>query len=143
MASDGTKYLLRPTVHEGIDHEAAAFDQNTGDFINAVLAGVLARGIAGDLAIQAIDRGLVPPPKRRMRPRLPWEHDGENWHYGPWTMVRRGDHRHNEATKLPGEGWFLYGPGLDEPRDLKAMARAKATDAANEYIAMHPAPEGD
>ena len=100
-----------------------------------MLAGVAHRGLAHGLATTAIEKGLVPQPKRRLRATLPWESDGENWHYEEWTLVREGDRAHTERTKLPGEGWFLHGPGFEPPHDLGTMAASKAKDRANDLLA--------
>lgn len=120
---------------EAMHADAEALDMSTAVFVRAVLAGARHRGITTSLALQAIEKGLVPNPKRRMRTALPWESDGENWHYGPWTMVRKGV---IGRYPKPGDGWYLEGPGLEgEPLYFgKDKMRQEAFDAANDHITM-------
>lgn len=139
MAADRSRprtVELPSDVMESIDAAAESIDMATSAFVRAVLAGVMHRGAAESMATYAIEKGLVPQPKRRLRPTLPWESDGENWHYGDWTLVRRGDRQRSERTKQPGDGWFLYGPGMDEPKDLDVMSATKAKDRANDFIRL-------
>jgi len=127
-------YDLLEEVGTAVDREADALDMQTVVFVRALVAGALKRGMAASLALEAIEAGLVPEGNARPRPALKWERaeNGDLIH-GPWRMVRFGPTR-NERNKRPGDGWYLYGPGLDKPKNLDAMARHVAQRTANAYI---------
>lgn len=114
-------------------HNAAdEVDMSTAEFTRAVIAEVRARGMGGRFAMDAVEKGLVPPPNRRPRQRLPWKNDGRGrWVYQNWTLERRGPLARNSSNRKPGDGWFLSGPGYDPPLDLNEMSgvRAKAQAA--------------
>lgn len=133
--SSGRTIVLNDELIDALHHLAGDMELQTSAFTRAMIAGVLDRGLAVSLAMHAFDKGLVEQPKRRRaRKTLPWESDGENWHFDDWTLVRRGDRAHTERTKQPGEGWFLHGPGYEEPLDLATMSAKTAKDKANDLL---------
>lgn len=115
---------------------ADSMDMAVLPMMRALVAGAFDRGLLDSCVMHAIERGLVPAPSRRPRPRLRWESDGENWHYQEWTLVRQGNPAHgtNTAGRKPTDGWYLHGPGHESGTFLDTMAAAVAKDIANDLV---------
>lgn len=121
-------------VMDSMDSLAEDIDVATTVFVKAVLLGAISKGHAIALATHAFEKGLLPPPKRRPRPSLPWESDGENWHFAEWTLVRKGTPERIGVPLAPGEGWYLVGPGFEPDLELRTGVSQEAKDQANDLL---------
>lgn len=135
------KIVLPEDLYDDLDSAADALDVNTGVYLAAVILGAARSGNTDRHAMVGLAQLAH---SRRMRARRRWEAEGDlegvqlgggpeaaAWRTSDWTMVRLG---HPSPFRLPDEGWYLEGPGVDDATHV-GWTRAEAMDNAEPIIA--------
>lgn len=126
---------------------ALDLDVDDAILLGAILVGSLKSGNAQRHAMEGLE--AIPHKRRARRDRLRWVPDAPTvssttpgasqeaatWVYKDWSMVRLGDPKaHRSAGE--DEGWYLEGPGLDEPLRV-GVRRGEAMTKADDIIQVY------
>lgn len=129
---DDSRYIhlnLDPFVAQHIDPETDIADLSLNSFVNAVLAGAIAKGTLHSLVQHAVEANLVAV-SRKPRTRR-WVTNGRGAHtLGEYTMHRVG---RGSRVEKDGNGWYVEGPGLDE-RVFVGRTRREAFPEADSLV---------
>lgn len=146
---------LPPDVVEMIRSTGEALDLSITTTIACLVRGACAGGHCERFVIDGVERseraGLTV--RRRVNQGVgidkwePVDRDGpgraKDWVRGDWQLSYRGGVGDNTPGRFrkPGEGWYLYGPGIPHEGRLMEGSRHDAQRSAARVINRHEAPE--